>query len=187
MTRDEAYSLVSEKTKNINLIRHMLCVEAAMRALALHFDEDPEDWGLSGLLHDADYETEKDNPKNHTHTTLKWLEDYDVSESVKSAILAHGWGYVEGNPEPKNKMEWALYTCDELTGLIVAVALVRPDRKLSSVTTESVLKKWDEKSFAAGASRSQIKLCEERLGISLSDFIEITLAAMKKISSDLGL
>lgn len=190
MTREEALALVEKHTKNKNLVRHMLAVEACMRALAKHFypkdTELVEVWALAGLLHDADYEVVGKNTKRHTHQTLEWLADHDVSEEIKNAILAHGWKWVEGAPIPKSKMEWALYTCDELTGLIVAVALVK-DKKISSVTVDSVMKKWGSKSFAAGANREQIALCEEKLGIKLEEFIEICLKAMQSISSDLGL
>jgi len=186
MTREEALTLVKSHTNNQNLVRHMLAVEAVMRALARHFDEDEESWGLAGLLHDADYEEAKDNPKLHTKMTLKWLEKYGVPEEVKDAILAHGWKYVEDSPKPKNKMEWSLYTCDELTGLIVAVALVK-GKNLSSVKVNSIMKKWNQKSFAAGANRSQIELCDKELGIKLEKFIQIALEAMQKIAPDLGL
>jgi len=161
-------------------------VEVCMKALARRFGGDEEMWGLAGLLHDADYEEVKDNPKLHTHRTLEWLERYDVAQEVKSAILAHGWKWVEGNPEPKDKMEWALYTCDELTGLIVAVALVRGG-KLEEVGVESVMKKWKQKGFAAGANREQIGMCEGRLGIDKEEFVGICLGAMKGISEELGL
>ncbi len=187
MTREEAIKLVEEHTKNKNLVRHMLAVEAVMRALAAHFGEDKDLWGLAGLLHDADYEVIKENPEKHAYQTIEWLKKYDVPQEIKDAVLAHAWKYVNAAPEPKNKMEWALYTCDELTGLIVAVTLVRPDKKLSSVTVESVMNKWDSKSFAAGANREQIALCEEKLGVKLSEFVEIALGAMQGISSDLGL
>ena len=104
-----------------------------------------------------------------------------------SAIKAHAWGYRDELPEPVTKMEWSLYICDELTGLIVACALVRPDKKLASVTVESILKKWNQKSFATGVDRSHIELCDEKLGIKLPDFIQIALSAMQAIAIDLGL
>jgi putative nucleotidyltransferase with HDIG domain len=189
MTRDEALALVEEHTKNKNLVRHALAVEAVMRALAEHFEEDKNLWGLSGLLHDADYEELKDSPnvkKEHTKKTIEWLSDKDVPKEVIDAITSHAWKYVEGAPEPKTKMEWALYTCDELTGLIVAVALVK-GAKLSNVEVNSILKKWKEKSFAAGANRDQIAMCEEKLGMKLPEFIEASLVAMQGISKELGL
>jgi len=187
MNRKQALDLARAHTKNENLLRHMLAVEAAMRALADRLDGDPEAWGLAGLLHDADYEEVKETAKkDHTKVLLNWLEDYDVTPEVRSAIAAHAWQYVEGAPEPQTPMEWALYTCDELTGLIVAVALVKGGN-LSDVTVESVMKKWNQKSFAAGANRDQIVLCEEKLDIKLEDFVEIVLQAMQNIKNDLGL
>lgn len=187
MTREEALKLVQSHTKNKNLVRHMLAVEAVMRALAEKYNGDPDIWGLAGLLHDADYEESNATAKaDHTHKTLEWLADYDVPEEIINAIKAHAWNYVDGAPEPQNDFEWALYTCDELTGLIVAVALVKGG-KLSDVEVNSVMKKWNQKAFATGANRAQIELCEEKLGIPLEEFIAITLSAMKEISSDLGL
>lgn len=163
-----------------------------MKALAVRLGEKDniEAWGIAGLLHDADYEELKGTDAvtiEHTKRTISWLEKLDAAVDIKDAITAHAWGYVAGVPQPKTHMQWALYCCDELTGLIVAVALVKPDRKLSSVTVDSVLKKWNEKAFAAGANRDQIKACEERLRIPLRDFIEITLTAMQQISKELGL
>lgn len=161
-----------------------------MRSLAKRFGEDPEAWGIAGLLHDADYEMLKGSKratKDHTKLTIEWLKKLQASTDITDAIAAHAWGYVDDAPQPKSKMQWALYCCDELTGLIVATALVKPDKKLSSVTVESVMKKWDEKSFAAGVNRKQIKECESRLKIPLGEFIQIALTSMQNIAPTLGL
>ena len=159
-----------------------------MRALAKYFKQDEELWGVAGLLHDADYEKTKDAPKEkHTKEIIKWLTEIDATADLKDAVASHAWGYVEGAPQPKTKMQWSLYCCDELTGLIVAVALVRPDKRLASVTVDSVMKKWDSTSFAAGVNRKQIEECKPRLGIELKEFIQIALSAMQGISKDLGL
>ncbi len=194
MIRAEALQLLHQKIQNQNLRRHCYAVESAMRALADRLGGDKETWGIAGLLHDADYEIVrqsasggKEEPNRHTHLTLEWLKPLQVEAEVKDAILAHGWGYVHGNPEPKTQMEWALYCCDELTGLIVAVTLVKPDKRLSSITVESVLNKWGSKGFAAGVDRKQIELCNEKLGIVLRDFINIVLASMQNIHDNLGL
>lgn len=193
MKREEALELIKKHTLNQNLVRHMLAVEAVMEALAKRIEGEAasrelvERWKLAGLLHDADYEAVKDSLHEHTHKTLEWLEKYEIDEEVKAAILAHGWNYVPEAPEPKTEMEWALYCCDELTGLIVAVALVKPDKKLASVTADSVMNKWNQKNFAAGASREQIALCESRLQIPLKEFVEIALRGMQGISNELGL
>ena len=189
MTRKQAIELLHENMKNQNLRRHCYAVEAVMRALARKFKENEENWGIAGLLHDADYEiTKEKNPKKtHTKHTLEWLKKLDAETDVKDAIAAHAWGYVDGAPQPKTKMQWSLYCCDELTGLIVAVALVKPDKRLSSVNVNSIMKKWRSPSFAAGVDRKQIKECEPRLGVDLEIFIDIALKAMQGISKDLGL
>lgn len=187
MTRPQALELLHSKMQNQNLRKHCYGVEAVMKALATHFKENEDAWGLAGLLHDADYELTKNDPAKHVVTVVAWLKELGVDEEIINAIYAHGWKFVDGCPQPNNKMEWSLYCCDELTGLIVAVALVRPDKKLSSVTIESILKKWGNKAFAAGVNRSQIEFCEEKLGIKLNDFIQIALTAMQGISRELGL
>lgn len=186
MTRQQAVELLHMYMQNQNLRRHCYAVEAVMRALAGHFKEDEELWTIAGLLHDADYELTKETPREHTHKVVSWITEKGVDKQIIDAILAHGWKFVEGNPMPSNNMQWSLYTCDELTGLIVAVALVK-GKSLANVTVESVLKKFPEKAFAAGVHREQIKLCEEKLGIPLQDFVEIALGAMKNIHTDLGL
>jgi predicted hydrolase (HD superfamily) len=158
-----------------------------MRHLAKRFDENEESWGIAGLLHDADYEQTKGTPQEHTKKVIEWLSEYDTGDDIKNAIIAHGWGFVEGNPEPTNKMEWSLYTCDELTGFIVAVALTRPSKQLADVTVDSIKKKWKEKSFAGGVDREQVGKCEEKLGINLDEFMQIGLTSMQGISKELGL
>lgn len=189
MNREDALKLLHDNMTNINLRRHCYAVEAAMRGLAWYFKEDEGLWGIAGLLHDADYEqTKENNPhKNHTKVALEWLKKLDAHMDIYDAIAAHAWGYVEGAPEPKTKMQWSLYCCDELTGLIVAVALVKPEKRLSSVTVESVMNKWTNKGFAAGVERSQIEKCQETLGIPLQEFIQIVLTSMQTISADVGL
>jgi putative nucleotidyltransferase with HDIG domain len=190
MTRDDAVELLLKHTQNVNLQRHCYGVEAVMRALAKRFKEDEDTWGIAGLLHDADYEELKGTEKvktDHTKLTIEWLHKLQAETDITDAIAAHAWGYVDGAPEPKNRMQWSLYCCDELTGLIVAVALVKPDKRLSSVTIDSVMKKWNEKGFAAGANREQIRQCEGRLKIPLREFVEIALIAMQQIAPKLGL
>lgn len=173
--------------KNPNLRKHCLAVEAVMRALARYFKEDGEIWGIAGLIHDVDYEKTKDDTSKHTKVALKWLEEIEAGLDIKAAVASHAWGFIDGAPQPKTKMQWSLYCCDELTGLIVAVALVRPDRRLASVTVNSVMKKWNASSFAAGVDRKQIEECRSRLRIELPEFIQIALSAMQGIAKDLGL
>ncbi len=187
ITRDKALNLLHANMESPNLRKHCYSVEAVMRSLAKHFKEDEEKWGIVGLLHDGDYEKTKDTPEKHTLLMVDWLKkEGEEGEDIISAILSHNFAHTKNNP-PKNSLEWSLYCCDELTGLIVAVALVRPDKKLSSVTTESVLKKWKEKAFAGGVKREQIEECVDKLGIPLPDFIDLTLNAMQGISGSLGL
>lgn len=194
MTREKALDLLHENMKNVNLRRHCYAVEAVMGALYERLEDgdkseaEKNKWMIAGLLHDADYELTKDNAKKeHTKHVLKWLKELDAESDIHDAVASHAWNYVGGAPEPKGKMAWALYTCDELTGLIVAVALVKPDKKLASVTVDSVMKKWKSPSFAAGVNRKQIEECEDRLDIPLREFIEIAINAMQGIHVDLGL
>lgn len=185
MTREEALALVQDWVKNPNLVKHHLAAEAVMKALAGHLGGDGEKWGLTGLLHDADYEQTKDKPKRHALMLAEELGRMGVDKEIIYAIKSHNKDHTK--VEPKSKMDWALYCSDELTGFIVATALVMPDKKLASVKVDSVLKKMKDKAFAAAVDREQIKLCEEKLSIPLPQFVEIALGAMQGISKELGL
>lgn len=194
MTREKALELLHAHMKNQNLRRHCYAVEAVMRRLYRRLedghqtDEDEDKWGIAGLLHDADYEEAKEAAKTeHTKRVLKWLEDTDAHSDIRDAIASHAWNYLDNAPQPKTPMQWALYTCDELTGLIVAVALVKPEKRLASVTLDSVMKIWNSSAFAAGVDRKQIEMCEEHLNIPLRDFVQIAIEAMQGIHEDLGL
>lgn len=187
ITKEQAMSLLHEHTKNENLRRHMYAVGFAMRALAEKLGGEPDVWETIGLLHDADWEETKDNPDQHTKNTLKWLKDVGVTEGpIVHAMMSHNRKRTQ-LAELDGTMEWALETVDELTGFIVAVALMKPDKKLDSVDTQSVMKKWKNKAFAAAVEREQIAQCEEKLGIPLSEFIQITLSAMQAHHDELGL
>jgi putative nucleotidyltransferase with HDIG domain len=187
MTKKGAIDLLHSKIGNANLRKHCYAVAAVMRALAKHFGEDADKWEIVGLLHDGDYEKTKSDPKKHTIMMIEWLKERGEKDpDIISAILSHNYAHTGQNP-PKNNMEWSLYCCDELTGLIVAVTLVRPEKKISKVRVENVLSKWNSKSFAAGVKREQIEKCEEKLDIKLPDFIKIALEAMQGIAVDLGL
>lgn len=158
-----------------------------MRALAEKLGGDPNEWEVVGILHDADWEETKDTPDTHTKHTLAWLTEKGITDGpVVHALMSHN-GKRTHLAEVTGAIEWALETVDELTGFIVAVALVRPDKKLESVEVSSVLKKWKTKEFAKAVDRAQIARCEEKLGIPLAEFIEITLKAMQKYHSELGL
>ena len=158
-----------------------------MKALAKELDGDVEKWGLTGLLHDADWEETQSDPSQHTAKTIEWIKAAgETDQEIIDCILTHNWHH-NGFREPESLMEWSLFICDELTGFIVALALVRPEKKLELVSVKSVLKKFPMAAFAKPVNREQIKLCQEKLGIPLEEFVEIILTAMKGVSTDLGL
>ncbi len=181
MTREQALKLVQEKVKTKNLVKHMLAVEAGMRALAPRFGGDPARWALAGLVHDLDYEETKDRPDVHGHRTVELLRGSGFAdEEILQAILAHA-----GHREPQRPMEIALTAVDPLTGLIVAAALVHPER-LAGLTPHNVLNRYREKGFARSASREGIASCR-RLGLELDEFATTVLTAMQGIQDELGL
>lgn len=181
MTRAEGLKLVQERVQTRNLVKHMLAVEAGMRAMAKHLGGDQERWALAGLLHDLDYEETKDRPDLHGRRTVEILRSLGFTdEEILQAILAHA-----GHKEPEKPMEISLTAVDPLTGLIVAAALVHPER-LTGLTAQNVLNRYKEKGFARSASREDIALCQ-KLGLDLLTFAELILSAMKEIAGDLGL
>ena len=180
MTRSEAFEFVQKNLKNKNMLKHCLASEAVMRALADHFNQDKEMWGLAGLLHDADSEIA--SPDRQGVVVGEMLKGKLVPEIIY-AMAAHN---EETGIKPKSKIDWGLFSSEKMTGLIVAAALILPAKKLSDVTAEMVLRRFKEKSFARGAKRESIKECE-KLGLSLEDFTKICLKAMQNISNDLGL
>lgn len=186
ITKEQALELLHSKMQSVNLRKHCYSVAAVMRALAKHFGEDDDKWEIVGLLHDGDYEFTKDDPGNHAKLMASWVRELGETDSeLLTGIESHGW-FHEGK-KPETKMQWSLFCCDELTGLIIAVTLVRPEKKISMVTVDNVLSKWNQKSFAAGVKREDIENCEKELGIKLRDFVEIALTSMQGISKDLGL
>lgn len=188
MNRSEALALVQEYTKNQNLLKHMLAVEAAMRAYAKKFGQDEESWGLAGLLHDFDYEKYPNNAhhptQEHPSVGVQLLRERGISEDICQAILGHA--PYTGVPRI-SLMAKALFACDELTGLIVATALVRPNKKLSEVDAEAVKKKWKDKSFARGVNRDEIEQGARELGVPLDEHIDLVIKAMQGIAPQLGL
>jgi putative nucleotidyltransferase with HDIG domain len=158
MDREEALDSVKTNVENENLLKHMLATEAIMRALARRFGEDEEKWGLTGLLHDIDVELTEGDMSSHSKLGADLAKEMGASEDMAHAILSHN--ETHGIPL-ETKLDKALFCADPLTGLITAAALVRPDKKLSSVEVKSVRKRFKEKSFAAGASREQIASCSE--------------------------
>ena len=189
ITRGEALKFLEEKIENKNIIKHMLATEAIMRALALKLktreEINEDEWAMAGLLHDGDYCNEVPPEKQGLQVT-EWLKEkgFDISENIVHAMAAHN---SDTGIKPISLMDWSLFCADPLTGLIVATALVMPDKKLASVKSSSVLKKFGDPSFARGTRREDIVLCQEKLGIPLEEFIKISLEAMQKISPELGL
>jgi putative nucleotidyltransferase with HDIG domain len=181
--REEALNTVRANVKNGNLIKHMLAAEAIMRALAKRFGEDEEEWGLTGLLHDIDIELIGDNFADHGRLGADLAAEQDVSPQVCHAIMCHNW--TNGIP-CVTLLDSALLCTDPLTGLITAGALIRPDKKLAGLTVESLMKRFGERRFAAGAGREQIAYCSA-IGLDLEEFIGIGLEAMKGIADELGL
>lgn len=183
MNREEALNKIKQYVKNKNLIKHMLATEAIMRALAKKFNEDEEKWGITGLLHDIDYELTEKEPEKHSLLAEEILKNDNLPQEIIEAIKAHN--EIHGLPR-ETLLAKALYVVDPLTGLIVAAALVHPEKKLAPLDVNFILNRFKEKSFARGANREQIKKCEE-IGLTLEEFIDIGLKAMKTISDDLGL
>lgn len=183
LDRAASLELLKKNLKNKNLLKHCYAVEAVMRALAEHFGEDVELWGTAGLLHDIDYEDTADKPEEHSIVGGKMLEEAGYPQELVHAVIAH-------NPchgvEMETLLDKALYAVDPVTGLIVAAALIRPEKKLDAIDAQFVLNRFGEKSFARGANREQIKTCSE-IGFELEDFIALSLEAMKGISGELGL
>jgi putative nucleotidyltransferase with HDIG domain len=183
MNRADALALVRQYVKNENLVRHMLAVEAAMRFYAGLFGEDADLWGLAGLLHDFDWEIHPDM-ELHPAAGAPILRERGVPEPVVRAILSHG---LNTGVARETRMEKALYACDDLTGLISAVALVRPSRSLADLTAASVKKKWKDKAFAAGASREEIERGAQELGVELWQHVENVIRGMQPVAAELGL
>lgn len=191
MNREEAYKTLTKLIKNQNLIKHHLACEAVMKVLYKKFtppaDQNPQDeekWGIVGLLHDADYELTRNHPEKHTLVLQKKIGSKLPADTMY-AIMSHNFAY--NKVLPKSTMDWSIYCADELTGLIIAATLVNPDKKLASVTTDFVINRFNEPSFAKGANRDQILACEDKLGIPIKDFIDLSLKAMQLINSELGL
>ena len=183
MERHKALELVREYVKNENLVRHMLAVEAAMRFYAEKYGEDVGKWGIVGLLHDFDWEIHP-TLEHHPQDGAPILRERGVPEDVIRAILSHAdhTGVLR-----HSRMEKALLACDEITGLVTAVTLVRPSRSLQDLNVASVKKKWKDKAFAAGANREEIAHATEDFGVELWEHVDNVIHAMQRIAPDLGL
>jgi len=182
-TREKAIALLREFNENEHLIKHALAVEAVMRHMARRRGEDEGFWGAVGLIHDLDYER---YPDQHCRMTETILRERDWPEEMIHAVVSHGWG-ICSDVEPTHVMEKALYAIDELTGLVTAVVLVRPSKSLADLAVKSVLKKWKDKGFAAGANRDVIEKGASLLGLELPNLIGEVIDGMKAAAGDLGL
>lgn len=182
-TREEAYQLLTEYNKGNSLIKHALAVEGVMRYFARKRGEDEEKWGVIGLVHDLDYEQ---FPEEHCHKSEEILKEKGWPEEYIRAVVSHGWGLCS-EVEPQTELEKVLYAIDELTGLVVTTALVRPSKSVMDVKVKSVKKKWKDKRFAAGVDRSIIEKGAEMLGMEVSDLITDTLAGMQEVAEEIGL
>ena len=198
-TRTQAVDLMNSHITNIGLRKHCLAVGAAMAALYDHFHLPPTRegdgrglWEIIGILHDADWEETRDAIDQHTRKTVQWIatlaegREPETTAIMIRTILSHNY-HNNGEPAPATDIEWSLSCCDELTGIVVANALIMPSKKLADISPESVIKKMNTRSFAAAVDRSGIVLCEEKLGIKLYDFVTIVLRGMQSASDELGL
>ncbi len=183
MTREEGLELLREHLKNENLINHSLAVEAIMRGLAEHLQEDVEKYGLAGLLHDIDYDVTYDDPQRHSLLGAKMLEEKGLDPEIVYAVKVHNEMH---GLERKSLLDKTLWAADPASGFITAAALVRPDKSLAEVQLKSLKKRFKETAFARGASREQMQSCSE-LGLELEQFLEIALHSMQKIAGELGL
>ena len=182
-TYDEALSLFKEFNRSESLLKHAYSVEGAMRYIARKLGEDEEKWGIIGLVHDLDYER---FPEEHCTRSRQILEERGWPEEYIRAVVSHGWG-ICSDAEPQSILEKTLYAVDELTGLVTAAALVRPSRSVSDMEAKSVMKKWKDKSFAAGVNRSVIETGSEMLGVELRDLVTDTIMGMREVASKIGL
>jgi putative nucleotidyltransferase with HDIG domain len=181
LSRQQAYELVNATLTKKNLIKHVLAVEAIMRALARRLGEDEELWGLAGLLHDLDYERTANDPSQHGRLTLDMIAGLDLPAEVAGAVLAHA-----GHAPRNSLLDKAICCADPVTGLIVASALMHPSKQLAGIDPEFVGNRFKEKRFAAGANREAIAGCSE-LGLELHEFFRISIDAMCGIAAELGL
>jgi putative nucleotidyltransferase with HDIG domain len=183
MNREQAYEIVKEYVSNENLVKHMLAVEASMEDYAHFFGEDPVEWAIAGLLHDFDWEIHP-TLESHPQEGAPILQERGVPEKIIHCILSHA----DHTAVPREtKMERALMACDEITGLITAVALVRPSRSIHDVMVKSVKKKWKDQRFAANVNREEIEKAAEALDVDLWEHVGRIIQSMQRIAPELGL
>ncbi len=182
-TREEAFELLKKYNQTESLIKHALAVEGVMRYMARKRNEDEEKWGVIGLIHDLDYEQ---FPDQHCKKTEEILRQNNWPEEYIRAVVSHGWGICV-DVKPETELEKVLYAIDELTGLVVTTALVRPSKSVMDVKTKSVKKKWKDKRFAAGVDRSIIEKGAAMLGVEIPELITDTIAGMQDVAEEIGL
>ena len=182
-TREEALALLREYNRSEGLIKHALAVEGVMRYAARQRGADEEKWGVIGLIHDLDYEQ---FPAEHCKKTQEILRERGWPEEYVRAAVSHGWGICT-DVEPQSEMEKVLFAVDELTGLVVATALVRPSKSVMDMKVSSVRKKWKDRHFAAGVNRDVIEKGAQMLGVELSELIEDVIMGMREVHEALGL
>jgi len=182
-TREEALNLLKEFNQSESLIKHALTVEGVMRYMAQKRDQDEEKWGIIGLVHDLDYER---YPQQHCQKTEEILTERGWPADYIHAVMSHGWGLVT-DVKPEHEMERVLYAIDELTGLVTAVALVRPSKSVLDMKAKSVAKKWKDKRFAAGANREVIQKGADILGVELTELFEDVIMGMREVAEVIGL
>jgi putative nucleotidyltransferase with HDIG domain len=182
-SRQEALALLREYNQNEGLIKHALAVEAVMQYCARKRGEDEEEWGVIGLVHDLDYEQ---YPEQHCRKTEQILRERGWPDEYIRAVVSHGWGICT-DVEPQSDLEKVLYAIDELTGLVVATALVRPSKSVLDTKVKSVKKKWKDKSFAAGVNREVIEKGAEMLGVEVGELIDDTIMGMREVAEEIGL
>jgi len=182
-TREQAFNLLKKYNKTENLIKHALAVEGVMRYFAQKRGEDEEKWGIIGLIHDLDYEQ---FPDEHCRKTEEILKENNWPQEYIRAVVSHGWG-ICSDVEPKTELEKVLYAIDELTGLVVTTALVRPSKSVMDLKAKSVKKKWKDKRFAAGVDRSIIDKGAQMLGMERTELITDTIMGMREVAEEIGL
>lgn len=182
-TREEAYNLLTKYNESDSLIKHALAVEGVMRYFARKRGEDEEKWGIIGLVHDLDYGK---FPEEHCRKSEEILRENSWPEEYIRAVVSHGWG-ICSDVEPQTELEKVLYAIDELTGLVVTTALIRPSKSVLDVKTKSVKKKWKDKRFAAGVDRSIIEKGAQMLGVEITELITDTIMGMREVAEEIGL
>jgi putative nucleotidyltransferase with HDIG domain len=181
MDRDEALALVREKVEKETTVRHLISVEGVMRALARRFGEDEESWALTGLFHDLDQDQTHDDPQRHAYQAAEWLREAGVDQGVVNGVLAHAHEEYR-----TDRMSQAVVHADAVAGLLVAAALVRPE-KASGMKVSSVRKKLKEKAFAPGVNREEITEVEDKLGIPVDEFLGVGIEGLQSVAAEIEL